>query len=206
MSDPLPRTADAVVIGAGIVGAACAHYLAEAGFSVVVVDRGPVSGGSTGAGEGNILVSDKDPGPELDLALLSRTLWSSLGAVLGARTELEPKGGLVVARTASGWAALLRRAEEQRAAGVDVDDVDSRGSAIRTSRICADDLVGGCYYPQDMQVQPMLAAAPAPATRAGRRAGVAGDGVRGARRVSRRRRGSDRACARPPARCRRGPS
>jgi glycine/D-amino acid oxidase-like deaminating enzyme len=68
----LPRTADAVVIGAGIVGAACAHYLATAGLRVLVVDRGQVAGGTTGAGEGNILVSDKEPGPELDLALLSR--------------------------------------------------------------------------------------------------------------------------------------
>lgn len=57
--------ADVVVIGAGIVGASCAHYLAQAGLDVVVVDRGLVASGTTGAGEGNILVSDKERGPEL---------------------------------------------------------------------------------------------------------------------------------------------
>ena len=66
-----PLTCDVVVVGAGIVGAACALYAARAGLDVVVVDRGPVAGGTTGAGEGNLLVSDKEPGPELDLALLS---------------------------------------------------------------------------------------------------------------------------------------
>lgn len=66
---------DAVVIGAGVVGAACAYYAARAGVSVAVVDRGAPAGGTTGAGEGNLLVSDKEPGPELDLALLSGRLW-----------------------------------------------------------------------------------------------------------------------------------
>jgi hypothetical protein len=39
-------------------GAACAHYAARAGLSAAVVDRGLVVGGTTGAGEGNLLVSD----------------------------------------------------------------------------------------------------------------------------------------------------
>ena len=61
-----------------MVGAACALYAARAGLDVIVVDRGPVAGGTTGAGEGNLLVSDKEPGPELDLALLSGRLWTEL--------------------------------------------------------------------------------------------------------------------------------
>ncbi|PNG17737.1 FAD-dependent oxidoreductase, partial [Streptomyces cahuitamycinicus] len=69
MSKPL--TCDVVVVGAGVVGAATALYATRAGLDAVVVDRGPVAGGTTGAGEGNLLVSDKEPGPELELALLS---------------------------------------------------------------------------------------------------------------------------------------
>lgn len=71
-------TSDVVVIGAGMIGAACAYYAARAGFSVTVVDRGPAAGGTSGAGEGNLLVSDKEPGPELALALRSQELWRSL--------------------------------------------------------------------------------------------------------------------------------
>ena len=62
---------DVVVVGAGVVGAACALALVRRGQRVTVVDRGPIAGGATGAGEGTFLVSDKLPGPELDLALLS---------------------------------------------------------------------------------------------------------------------------------------
>nr|WP_308315770.1 hypothetical protein [Streptomyces sp. ISL-100] len=52
-----------------------------------VVDRGPVTGGTTGVGEGNLLVSDKGTGPELDLALLSTRLWRELAQVLPPETE-----------------------------------------------------------------------------------------------------------------------
>jgi glycine/D-amino acid oxidase-like deaminating enzyme len=47
---------DIVIVGAGIVGAACAAECARAGFKVLVLDRGPVGGGTTGAGMGHIVV------------------------------------------------------------------------------------------------------------------------------------------------------
>ncbi|MFF3731205.1 hypothetical protein ACFYXM_13035 [Streptomyces sp. NPDC002476] len=62
-----------------------------------MVDRGPVAGGTTGAGEGDLLVSDKEPGPELDLALYSLGLWRELAALLLQEIEHEAKGGLAVA-------------------------------------------------------------------------------------------------------------
>src|SRR3954453_14822692 len=79
--------------GAGVFGAAAALAAARRGLRVVVLDRGLVAGGTTGAGEGNVLVSDKEPGPELDLALLSLPLWADVaehvGSVLGAGFEFE---------------------------------------------------------------------------------------------------------------------
>lgn len=144
---------DVVVIGAGAVGAACAYYAARAGLDVVVVDRGPVAGGTTGAGEGNVLVSDKEPGPELDLALLSNGLWRDLAERDGF--EFEPKGGLVVAETAGVLDALVGLAGKQ---GVEHVVVDPTGLADYEPYLTKD-LAGGVFYPQDAQVQPMLAAA-----------------------------------------------
>ncbi|MEE9210388.1 MAG: FAD-dependent oxidoreductase, partial [Kiloniellales bacterium] len=44
----MPETFDAVVIGAGVVGAATAFHLAKLGrLKVCIVDRGPVCGGGT---------------------------------------------------------------------------------------------------------------------------------------------------------------
>ncbi|MFJ6050017.1 NAD(P)/FAD-dependent oxidoreductase [Streptomyces sp. NPDC092307] len=149
---------DAVIIGAGVVGAACAYYAARAGLSVAVVDRGPVAGGTTGAGEGNLLVSDKEAGPELDLALLSTRLWTELAAVLPGEIEYEPKGGLVVAPDATTVKALRHFAEGQRAAGVEAVEVAADALHDLEPHL-APGLAGGFHYPQDAQVQPAQAAA-----------------------------------------------
>ncbi|MER5731952.1 FAD-dependent oxidoreductase [Streptomyces sp. NPDC002138] len=149
---------DAVIIGAGVVGAACAYYATQAGLSVAVVDRGPVAGGTTGAGEGNLLVSDKGPGPELDLALLSTTLWRGLAAALPEQTEYEAKGGLVVAPDEATLKALRDFADGQRAVGVRAAEV--AGDALRDLEPhLAPGLAGGFHYPEDAQVQPARAAA-----------------------------------------------
>lgn len=144
-----------MVVGAGMVGAACAYYCARAGLSVTVVERGSVAAGTTGAGEGNILVSDKELGPELALALLSGMLWRELADEHGAAFEYEAKGGLVVAADDRELAALRALAIEQRANGVRADEV----TPTELEPHIAPDLAGGVYYPQDAQVQPMLAAA-----------------------------------------------
>ncbi|HEY3772011.1 MAG TPA: FAD-binding oxidoreductase [Solirubrobacteraceae bacterium] len=155
---PATATRDVVVIGAGAVGAACAYYLSEAGLSVTVLDRGSVASGTTGAGEGNILVSDKQPGPELALALLSGRLWRELDPEVAASAELELKGGLVVAPQEQALDALRVLAESQAAAGVQTEAVS--GERLRELEPeLAQDLPGAILYPQDMQVQPMLAAA-----------------------------------------------
>lgn len=147
-----------VVVGAGMVGAACALYAARAGLDVVVVDRGPVAGGTTGAGEGNLLVSDKEPGPELRLALLSLRLWADLAQHLGADVEYEPKGGLVVASTPEALSSLTELAAGQRAAGVETTPVPP-DQLHALEPYLAPGLAGGVRYPQDAQVMPALAAA-----------------------------------------------
>ncbi|WP_129305465.1 FAD-binding oxidoreductase [Streptomyces sp. L2] len=149
---------DVVVVGAGMVGAACALYAGRAGLDVTVVDRGAVAGGTTGAGEGNLLVSDKGPGPELELALLSGRLWAELAEELGAAVEYEAKGGLVVASTPDALAALHGFAEGQRAAGVVAETVPTDQLAELEPHL-APGLAGGVRYPQDAQVMPALAAA-----------------------------------------------
>jgi glycine/D-amino acid oxidase-like deaminating enzyme len=142
-----------------MVGAACAHYAAASGLRVAVVDRGSVAGGTTGAGEGNLLVSDKEPGPELELALHSLRLWRELAEELGPGTvEFEAKGGLVVASEEAGLAALGRFAESQRGSGVQAEAVPA-GRLHELEPHLASGLAGGYHYPQDAQVQPALAAA-----------------------------------------------
>ncbi|MGW4161347.1 NAD(P)/FAD-dependent oxidoreductase [Streptomyces sp. NPDC004788] len=155
---PKRHSLDAVIIGAGVVGAACAYYAARSGLSVAVVDRGPVAGGTTGAGEGNLLVSDKEAGPELDLALLSTRLWRELSDALPPDIEYEPKGGLVVAPDETTLKALRAFAEGQRTAGVTATEIEPQQLTTLEPNL-AEDQAGAFLYPQDAQVQPAKAAA-----------------------------------------------
>ncbi len=154
---PASGAADLVVVGAGVVGAACAWFGTQAGLRTTVIDRGPVAGGTTGAGEGNLLVSDKPVGPELELAVLSLDGWKRLAAEVGG-FEYEPKGGLVVATSDEGLAELLRTSGGQHSAGVSTVPLTADRLADAEPHLTRD-LAGGVLYPQDAQVQPMLAAA-----------------------------------------------
>jgi len=70
------RHADVIVIGAGIVGAACAHVLAGRGLQVLVLDAR--LGGATAAGMGHLVVMDDNPA-ELALSQASLALWHAWG-------------------------------------------------------------------------------------------------------------------------------
>lgn len=154
----------AIVIGAGIVGAACARSLAMAGLDVTVIDRSTAASATTARGEGNLLVSDKAPGPELVMALAAAKRWSALVRELADELgdgfpgiEYEPKGGLVVATTEDGAAPLLRFAAAQRSAGVDAREL-SVAEALNLEPDLNPAITAAVHYPQDAQVHPVNAA------------------------------------------------
>ncbi|MEV0151259.1 MULTISPECIES: FAD-binding oxidoreductase [unclassified Nonomuraea] len=158
MSAGSAGSADLVVVGAGVVGAAGAYFASLAGLRVVVVERGPIAGGTSSAGEGNLLVSDKEAGPELDLALYSQRVWREDLAGHAGLWEFEAKGGLVVAGSEASVASLRELGAHQRRHGVEVRDV-GRDELRDYEPHLSPELAGAAFYPQDAQVQPMLVVA-----------------------------------------------
>ncbi|MDU3935549.1 MAG: FAD-dependent oxidoreductase, partial [Serratia liquefaciens] len=69
------RRAEAIVVGAGIIGAACAWRLAQQGLQVLLVDN--QRAGATAAGMGHLVCMDDNPA-ELALSAYSLQLWRSL--------------------------------------------------------------------------------------------------------------------------------
>ncbi|WP_245681024.1 NAD(P)/FAD-dependent oxidoreductase [Glycomyces harbinensis] len=158
------ESADVVVVGAGIIGAACAEALSAAGLRVLVLDRGAPAAATTASGEGNVLVSDKGPGPELDLAVASRRRWpdliDSLREELGdelARVEWEPKGGLMVATEPEAVGPLAALTRAQRAAGIEAVDLDAAAARDMEPHL-TERVEAAAHYPEDAQLQPVLAA------------------------------------------------
>jgi glycine/D-amino acid oxidase-like deaminating enzyme len=87
---------DAVVIGAGIVGAACAYELTQSGMRTAVVEAGTVSGGATAAGMGHVVIMDDSPA-QFALTQYSQLLWAELAPQLPAEAEYDRCGTLWIA-------------------------------------------------------------------------------------------------------------
>jgi len=102
---------DAVVVGAGVVGAACADALAAEGLRVLVLDAGFAGGGTTGAGMGHITVMDDSPA-QLALTAWSRARWAEWAPAMPADCEDVRAGTLWLAAND----AEMRAVEEKRAA------------------------------------------------------------------------------------------
>jgi glycine/D-amino acid oxidase-like deaminating enzyme len=150
------RSPDVVVVGAGVVGASCAYFLAAGGARVHLYDRSFVASGSSGACEGNVLAWDKELERELPLALRSAELWAELAQRLPDGFEYDRKGSVVVAETEDELAAAAARAQLLAGLGVHGEVLDA-AALRREEPYVADDLPGGVLYPGDAQLEPRLA-------------------------------------------------
>lgn len=68
----------ALIVGAGIVGAASAYFLSRAGFDVTILDAVAPSAGATGSADGAVSVASKKPGPMMEAAIEGVALYRQL--------------------------------------------------------------------------------------------------------------------------------
>lgn len=116
MPEASSREADVLVIGAGIVGAACAHALAASGLNVRVLDAGRP--GATSAGMGHLVVMDDNPA-ELALSQYSLALWRELAPQMPAECAFSPCGTLWLAADAAEMQAAEEKHARLTARGID---------------------------------------------------------------------------------------
>ena len=118
-------TADVVIVGAGIVGAACAAELAARGLNVTVLDARGIGGGATAAGMGHIVVMNDTPA-EFALSRYSRDLWLELAPQLRTRDAFSCCGTLWVAADAEELDAARAMHAAYAAQGIAAEMLDDR--------------------------------------------------------------------------------
>jgi glycine/D-amino acid oxidase-like deaminating enzyme len=149
-------TADALIVGAGIVGAACAAELAALGMRVEVLDAQGIGGGATAAGMGHIVVMNDSPA-ELALSLYSRELWLQLAPRLRTRDAFARCGTLWLAADDEEWQAARAMHAAYAAHGVATQLLDA--PALRECEpAVATSLVGGLRIEHDSIVYAPTAA------------------------------------------------
>src|ERR1700727_3129030 len=121
MTSELPKTADAVVVGGGTVGAWCAYFLRRAGLSdVVLVEKGVLGQGSSSRAAGVVRVQGGTP-EAVRLGQWSRGFYLGQHDELGTDSGFTQQGYLLPAFADAGVGARARpRVERQRALGLPV--------------------------------------------------------------------------------------
>jgi len=150
-------TYDAVVLGAGIVGTACALECASAGMRVAVVERDAVGSGATAAGMGHIVVMD-DSEAQFALTSYSQTLWNTLAPELPPAAEFELCGTIWVAADDEEMAEVRRKLGVYTARGIPAEVLDENSLAEAEPNLRRG-LSGGLRVLSDAVVYPPSAAA-----------------------------------------------
>jgi D-hydroxyproline dehydrogenase subunit beta len=118
------RTFDIAVIGAGIVGTACALEYARAGMRVAIVEREAIASGATGAAMGHVVVMDDSPA-QFALTTYSQSLWSELAASLPDSVEYYRPGTLWIASDDEEMAVVRRKHDAFTANRIPCELLDS---------------------------------------------------------------------------------
>jgi len=150
------KSAEVVIVGAGIVGAACALELSTEGLRVLVIDESFPSAGATGAAMGHIVVMD-DSEAQFAITRYSQILWNDLRDQFPASVEFDPCGTLWVAADEEEMREVRRKFDYYRERGVNAEILDSQQVRDAEPHLRAP-LAGGLRVPGDSVVYPPCAA------------------------------------------------
>jgi D-hydroxyproline dehydrogenase subunit beta len=146
---------DVAIIGAGIVGAACAAECASAGLRVVILEAAIPGGGATAAGMGHIVVMD-DSQAQFALTRYSQKLWQELAAEMPQDTEYDNCGTLWVAADEEEMEEVRRKQSFYGERGVAVEVLDHQGLEEAEPNL-RQGLAGGLRVTPDSVIYPPCA-------------------------------------------------
>ncbi|HUA16847.1 MAG TPA: FAD-dependent oxidoreductase [Verrucomicrobiae bacterium] len=147
---------EVVVVGAGIVGAACAREFARRGLRVCIVDRDVVGSGATAAGMGHIVVMD-DSEAQFSLTRYSQRLWQELKPELPETVEYEQCGTIWVAADADEMDLVSRKRDYYAKRDVVTEVIDETRLKQLEPNL-REGLAGGLLVPDDGVLYPPCAA------------------------------------------------
>ena len=150
------KTYDAIIIGAGIVGSACAAECAREGLSLAIVEAGIVGGGATAAGMGHLVVMD-DSEAQFALTRYSQQLWDEISDELPREVEHDACGTIWIAADDEEMAEARRKERFYSDRGVKTEILDAHSLAEAEPNL-RPGLVGGLRVPGDSVIYPPCAA------------------------------------------------
>lgn len=85
---------DVLIIGGGIIGASIAYYTAKTGLKVALLESNTIASGTSSKCDGNVLLIDKEPGFDSNMAIKSQALIKQLASELEMKFEFRHPGSI----------------------------------------------------------------------------------------------------------------
>ncbi|OLB09295.1 MAG: hypothetical protein AUG14_02290 [Candidatus Rokubacteria bacterium 13_1_20CM_2_68_19] len=150
----LPRSADVVIIGGGVVGCSLAYHLALRGLrDVLVVERDAVGSGTTSKAAGGIRAQFSTE-TEIRFSLESIAVFERFVEEFGLDPGYRKIGYLFLISDRDDLAGFQERMALQRRLGVDVRLISPEDARALVPALHVDDLIGAVWGPQDGMAGP----------------------------------------------------
>lgn len=150
----MKKSADAVIVGGGVIGTSIAYYLSKKGIKPILLERDDLASGSSGACDIDIILQSKNPGIHLQLAMESAKMYKTLADELDFNIEYETCGGMILIENEEQLKVMRDFVKRQKAIGLQVKLLDLK-EASEIQPGLSPHLVGATYSPQDAHVNPM---------------------------------------------------
>lgn len=157
MTNPAIPHYDAIIIGAGSIGAPTAFFISQAGYKVLVLDQAPSVGQTSNKRAiGGIRATHSDPA-KIQLSLRSIEIFSTWQERYGDDIEWAEGGYVFVARTPREEKILKDLLVTQKSYGLNIDWLDKPQLLDLIPDLNPKELTGGTYSPKDGNASPLLA-------------------------------------------------
>jgi 4-methylaminobutanoate oxidase (formaldehyde-forming) len=152
----LPKNANVVIIGGGIIGCSIAYHLGHMGCKdVVLLERDELTSGTTWHAAGLMVTFGSLSETACKMRLYGRDLYSRLEAETGLSTGFTPVGFIEAASNRDRLEEYRRVAEFNRYCGIDVNEISPKEIKDLFPLVKVDDLLAGFYVKEDGRVNPV---------------------------------------------------
>jgi len=152
----LPKHANVVIIGGGIIGCSIAYHLGHMGCKdVVLLERDELTSGTTWHAAGLMVTFGSLSKTACEMRLYGRDLYTRLEAETGLSTGFKPVGFIEAASNKDRLEEYRRVAEFNRYCGIDVHEISPKEIKDLFPLARVDDLLAGFYVKEDGRVNPV---------------------------------------------------
>ncbi|MDE0788529.1 MAG: FAD-dependent oxidoreductase [SAR324 cluster bacterium] len=154
MTNTLPKQAQIIIIGGGIIGCSVAYHLAKEGAKdVLLLERGQLTCGSTFHAAG--LVGQLRSSANITRVLKNSVeLYRTIESETGQATGWKMNGGLRLACTKERWTELKRQATTAHSFGLEMELLSPNEAQELWPLMEVEDVIGAAFLPTDGQANP----------------------------------------------------